>query len=94
MSSSDNSSVPDELNSDYSEEGQLGMRGDLQDDDESGEYDQEMGSEEGEEEMSDDSEDEPKQTKQRDPESTVAEEINDDMVDEDNLATNIDSKRD
>jgi hypothetical protein len=37
MSSSDNSSsVPDELNSDYSEEGQLGMR---DDDGESGEYD-------------------------------------------------------
>lgn len=42
MSSSDNSSVPDELNSDFSDEGQLGMR---QEDDESGEYDQEMGSE-------------------------------------------------
>ena len=93
MSSSDNS-LPDELNSDFSEEGQLGMRGDLQDDDESSDSDQEMGSEQGEEEMSDVSEEEPKQTKQRDPESTVAEEVNDDMVDEDNLATNIDSKRD
>lgn len=92
MSSSDNSSVPDELNSDFSEEGQLGMRGDELDDGESGEYDQEM--EEGEESMSEESE-EPKPKHQREPESTAAEgDINDDMVDEDALATNIESKRD
>lgn len=46
--------------------------------------------------MSDDdaSEEIPKPKQQRDPESTVAEDINDDVLDEDNLATNIDSKRD
>jgi 25S rRNA (cytosine2870-C5)-methyltransferase len=90
MSSSDgSSSVPDELNSDYSEEGQLGMR---DDDAESGEYDQEM--EDGEASMSEESENK-KPSKHREPESTAAEgDENDDMVDEDAIATNIDSKRD
>ena len=90
MSSSDgSSSVPDELNSDYSEEGHLGMRAD---DAESGEYDQEM--EDGEASMSEESENK-KPTKHREPESTAAEgDENDDMVDEDAIATNIDSKRD
>ena len=90
MSSSDgSSSVPDELNSDYSEEGHLGMRAD---DAESGEYDQEM--EDGEASMSEESENK-KPSKHREPESTAAEgDENDDMVDEDAIATNIDSKRD
>lgn len=90
MSSSDgSSSVPDELNSDFSEEGQLGMR---DDDEESGEYDQEM--EDGEASMSEESENK-RPTKHREPESTAAEgDENDDMVDEDAIATNIDSKRD
>lgn len=57
MSSSDNdSSVPDELASDMSEEGQLGM----QQVDEEGEddYDDEMASEEGEQDMSESEEEE------------------------------------
>jgi ribosomal RNA methyltransferase Nop2 len=101
MSSSDNSSVPDELNSDFSDEGQLGMRADQMDDGESGEYDEEMEMDEGgEEDMSDEEASEeaaPKKAgrQQTEPESTAAEgEINDDVVDEDALATNIDSKRD
>jgi hypothetical protein len=101
MSSSDNSSVPDELNSDFSEEGQLGMRADQMDDGESGEYDEEMEMDEGgEEDMSDEEASEeptPKKSAkhQGEPESTAAEgDINDDVVDEDALATNIDSKRD
>jgi hypothetical protein len=54
MSSSENSSVPNELDSDLSSEGQLGMQ-----EDEEGEadFDDEMMSEEGEESMSE-SEDE------------------------------------
>jgi ribosomal RNA methyltransferase Nop2 len=103
MSSSDNSSVPDELNSDFSDEGQLGMRGDqMNDDGESGEgdYDEEMEMDEGgEEDMSDEEASEPvpkKSSKQQGEfESTAAEgDLNDDIVDEDALATNIDSKRD
>lgn len=100
MSDSDNSSVPDELNSDFSDEGQLGMRADQNDDGESGEYDEEMEMDEGgEEDMSDEEASEepaPKAKKhQAEPESTAAEgDVNDDPLDEDALATNIDSKRD
>jgi len=55
MSSDNSSSVPDELDSDISSEGQLGMR----DDDNSAEaddYDDEMISEEGEDDMSEEDE--------------------------------------
>lgn len=95
MSSSDNdSSVPDELASDMSEEGQLGMQqiGEEGEDD----YDDEMASEEGEQDMSESEEEEaaPKKRQEGEPESTAAEgDINDDVVDDD-LATNIETNRD
>ena len=56
MSSSENSSVPNELDSDLSSEGQLGMQ-----EDEEGEadFDDEMRSEEGEESMSESEDEKP-----------------------------------
>jgi hypothetical protein len=56
MSSSENSSVPNELDSDLSSEGQLGMQ-----EDEEGEadFDDEMMSEEGEESMSESEDEKP-----------------------------------
>lgn len=92
--SSDSDSVPDHLDSEMSSEGNLGLG------DESGEadYDDEMASgEEGEQEM-----DESDQSSEQGNKKSLAlaettetgEEIDDDIVDEDNLATNIDNKRD
>jgi len=92
--SSDSDSVPDHLDSEMSSEGNLGLG------DESGEadYDDEMASgEEGEQEMdeSDQSSEQGKKKSLALAETTeTGEEIDDDIVDEDNLATNIDNKRD
>lgn len=92
--SSDSDSIPEQLDSEISSEGNLGFG------DESGEadYDDEMASgEEGEEEMQ-----ESDQSSQKEKRKSIAfaettetgEENDDDIVDEDNLATNIENKRD
>jgi len=56
MSSSENSSVPNELDSDLSSEGQLGMQ---EDEEGEAEFDDEMMSEEGEESMSESEDEKP-----------------------------------
>lgn len=86
MSSSDDSSVPDELNSDYSSDGPLGMQEEGEDD-----YDDELvsGDESGENEMSGEEDDTNKPRR----DSTAVEEGDDDMIDEDHIATNIEEKR-
>jgi hypothetical protein len=92
--SSDSDSVPDHLDSEMSSEGNLGLG------DESGEadYDDEMASgEEGEQEMDESdlsSEQGNKKSLALAETTETGEEIDDDIVDEDNLATNIDNKRD
>ena len=92
--SSDSDSVPDHLDSEMSSEGNLGFG------DESGEadYDDEMASgEEGEQEMDESdlsSEQGNKKSLALSETTETGEEIDDDIVDEDNLATNIDNKRD
>lgn len=94
MSSSESDSVPDQLDSEISSEGNLGYG------DESGEadYDDELvRGEEGESEMeeSDQSlEKNQKKSLQVAETTETGEDENDEIVDEDNLATNIDNKRD
>ena len=96
-SSEENSSVPDELNSDFSEEGPLG--GAMGSEEGEAYYDDEMAgtSEQGEEEMSEDEERmaiaQAKFEQMRRDSSTAAEGEDDDIVDEDQLATNIETKR-
>lgn len=94
MSSSESDSVPDQLDSEISSEGNLGYG------DESGEadYDDELvRGEEGESEMEESDQSLEKNQKKSLPiaETTeTGEDENDEIVDEDNLATNIDNKRD
>ena len=89
--SDSNASIPEELDSDQSSEGKLGYG------EESGEndYDEEMEfqlDEEGEEESEEDISQKAKKVDTA--AETGEEEVDDDVVDEDQLATNIESKRD
>lgn len=94
MSSSESDSVPDQLDSEISSEGNLGYG------DESGEadYDDELvRGEEGESEMEESDQSSEKNQKKSLPIAETTEtgdDENDEIVDEDNLATNIDNKRD
>lgn len=94
MSSSESDSVPDQLDSEISSEGNLGYG------DESGEadYDDELvRGEEGESEMEESdqsSEKNQKKSLQIAETTETGDDENDEIVDEDNLATNIDNKRD